>query len=50
MVAVGGGGGCGYGVTMLKMEVVENGGGGKVEGFGGCELDERNRQHQDDHE
>ena len=33
---------CGYGVTMLTMEVVGNGGGGKVEGFSGGEKGERN--------
>ena len=43
-----GGGGCGYGVTMLTMEAVRNGGGGRVEGFSGSRKDERNGRQQDD--
>ena len=30
-----GGGGCGYGFSILPMEAVGNGGEGKIEGFGG---------------
>ena len=35
-------GGCGYGVTMLMVEAVGNGGGGQVEGLGGVGKGERN--------
>ena len=37
-------GGCGYDVMMLITEAVENGGGGRVEGFGGDEQGEINGQ------
>ena len=40
---------CGYSVTMLTMEVVGNGGGGQVEGFGGGGKGKRNGWHQGDH-
>ena len=41
--------GCGYGVTMLTMEAVGNGGKEKVEGFGGDGKGEINGRHQYDH-
>ena len=34
---------------MLTIKAVGNGGGGKVEGFGGGGQGERNGRHQDDH-
>ena len=39
----------GYGVTMLTMDVVENGGGGRVEVFGGGGKGERNGRQRDCH-
>ena len=44
-----GGGGCGYGITMIKMEDLGNIGGGRVEVFGGGGKGERNGWHWDDH-
>ena len=41
-------GGCGYGVTMLMMEVVGNDGGGRVEGFKGGGKGERNGRQRGD--
>ena len=43
------GGGCGYGVTILTIEAVGNGGGGWVEGFGGDGKGERNGRQLDNH-
>ena len=43
------GGGVGYGVTMLTMEVVGNGGVGLVEGFVGCGQGKRNGRHPGGH-
>ena len=40
---------CGYGVTMLMMEVVGNSGGVLVEGFVGGGQGKRNGRHRDDH-
>ena len=44
-----GGGGCGYGITMLNMEAVGISGGGQVEVFVGGGKVGRKGQNQDDH-
>ena len=44
-----GGLGCGHGITMLIMEAVGIGGGGRVEGLGGGRKGKRNGRHRDDH-
>ena len=41
-------GGCGYRVTMLTMQTVGNGGGGRVEGLSGGGKGERNGRQRDD--
>ena len=40
--------GCGHGITMLMVEAVGIGGGGRVEGIGGGGKGKRNGRHQDD--
>ena len=41
---------CGYDVTMLMMETVGKGGGGRVEVCGGSVKGERNRRQWDDYQ
>ena len=45
-----GGGGCGDGITMLTVEAVGIGGGGRFEGLRGGEKGERNGRQRDDHQ
>ena len=42
--------GCGYGIPMMMMEAAGNGGGGRVEGFGGGEQGDINGRQWDGHQ